>query len=130
MAIGLFRSSLGQPPRWPRCPSTTEEELGVLSTEYTRTGFQGVLNLYRIFDAAGDLNAFSDRTIDVPALYIGGASEWGPYQAPGVLEHMNDVCTKLLGVKFVRGAGHSVPEEQPEAVNQLLSSFLRQARVL
>lgn len=112
------------------CHWLTEEELGVFSTEYTRTGFQGGLNLYRIFDAAGDLNAFSDRTIDVPALYIGGASEWGPYQAPGVLEHMNDVCTKLLGVKFVRGAGHSVPEEQPEAVNQLLSSFLRQARVL
>ena len=107
------------------CKWLTEPELRVFSSEYTRTGFQGGLNLYRIFDAAGDLNAFSDRKIDVPALYIAGASEWGPYQSPGAFENMKNVCSRLLGVHFVKGAGHTVPEEQPEEVNRLLIEFLR-----
>jgi pimeloyl-ACP methyl ester carboxylesterase len=107
------------------CKWLTEEELQVFSTEYTRTGFQGGLNLYRIFDAAGDLNAFSDRKIEVPALYVAGASEWGPYQSPGAFEDMRNVCSRLLGTHFVKGAGHSIPEEQPEEVNRLLIEFLR-----
>ena len=106
------------------CKCLTDEESQVFATEYIRTGFQGGLNLYRIFEVAGDLNAFSGRKINVPALYIAGASEWGAYQSPGALEEMKDVCTQLVGSHFVQSAGHSIPEEQPEAVNRLLSEFL------
>jgi pimeloyl-ACP methyl ester carboxylesterase len=108
-----------------KCKWLTDEELQVFATEYTRTGFQGGLNLYRIFEVAGDLNAFSGRKINVPALYIAGASEWGAYQSPGALEDMKNVCTQLVGSHFVQSAGHSIPEEQPEAVNQLIIDFLR-----
>lgn len=110
------------------CKWLTEDELLVFSREYTRTGFQGGLNLYRIFEVAGDLNVFSNRTIDVPALYVAGANEWGPYQSPGAFEDMKNVCTRLLGVHFVKGAGHTVPEEQPEEVNRLLTAFLPRVR--
>ena len=107
------------------CKWMSEKDLQVYSSEYLRTGFQGGLNYYR-----GDLTAFAGRrTIDVPACYIAGASEWGVYQTPGAFEAMqHGACTRLLGVHLVKGAGHSVVEEQAEQVNVLLVDFLREAR--
>jgi pimeloyl-ACP methyl ester carboxylesterase len=113
------------------CRWLTEAELQVYSTEYTRTGFQGGLNYYRIltdsrFDA--ELNSFSGRTIDVPAMFIGGARDWGVYQSPGVFEGMqHGACTRLLGVHLIEGAGHWMAEEQPKQVNRLLIDFLNRA---
>jgi pimeloyl-ACP methyl ester carboxylesterase len=113
------------PAQIAACHWLTEPELRVYSAEFERTGFQGGLNYYRIDEVAGELNAFAGRTIDVPACFIAGASEWGPFQRPGALEAMeNGACTRLAGVHFVAGAGHSLAEEQPEAVNRLLLDFL------
>jgi pimeloyl-ACP methyl ester carboxylesterase len=106
------------------CRWLTEADLKVYSTEFIRTGFQGGLNYYRAGSGA-DLKAFAGQTIDVPACYIGGASEWAVYQSPGVFEGMNKVCAQLRGVHLVPKAGHSPGEEQPEAVNRLLLEFLR-----
>ena len=106
------------------CKWMSEKDLQVYSAEYLRTGFQGGLNYYR-----GDLTAFARRTIDVPACYIAGASEWGVYQTPGAFEAMqHGACTRLMGVHLVKGAGHSVVEEQSEEVNRLLVEFLRQSK--
>jgi len=113
------------------CRWLTEEDLQVYSTEYIRTGFQGGLNYYRIltdsrFDA--ELNSFSGRTIDVPAMFIGGAHDWGVHQSPGVFEAMqHGACTRLLGVHLIEGAGHWMAEEQPKQVNRLLIDFLSMA---
>jgi pimeloyl-ACP methyl ester carboxylesterase len=104
------------------CKWLTEDDLAVYATEYIRTGFQGGLNYYRV----GADPSFSGRTIDVPAFYIGGDSEWAVYQSPGAFEAMRSVCTHLRGVHIVTRAGHSIPEEQPEQVNKLLLGFLRE----
>ena len=109
------------------CRWMTEADLQVYSQEFTRTGFQGGLNYYRVeFDSGLDneLNAFAGKTIDVPAYYIGGSQEWAVYQSPGAFEDMHSVCTQLKGIRLVHGAGHSIAEEQPEAVNRLLIEFL------
>jgi pimeloyl-ACP methyl ester carboxylesterase len=110
----------------------SEKDMQVYSAEFTRTGFQGGLNSYRILEDSrynAVLNLFSGRTIDVPACYIAGASEWGVYQSPGAFEAMqHGACTRLLGVHLVKGAGHSVAEEQPEEVNRILVEFFRTAR--
>jgi D-threo-aldose 1-dehydrogenase len=55
------------------CRWLTEAELGVYSSEYARTGFQGGLNWYRVrtsgkFDS--EIEVFSGRTIDVPSCFI------------------------------------------------------------
>jgi pimeloyl-ACP methyl ester carboxylesterase len=106
------------------CKWMSEKDLRVYSAEYLRTGFQGGLDYYR-----GNLTASAGRTIDVPACYIAGASEWGVYQTPGAFEAMqHGACTRLLGVYLVRGAGHSVVEEQPEQVNRILKDFLHEAQ--
>jgi pimeloyl-ACP methyl ester carboxylesterase len=68
--------------------------------------------------------AYSGKTIDVPALYIGGPQEWAVYQSPGSFERMHSVCMRLKGVHLVDQAGHSVIEEQPDTVNRLLIEFL------
>jgi pimeloyl-ACP methyl ester carboxylesterase len=107
----------------------TEEELRVCSDEYTRTGFQGGLNSYRLqTDPAysAELRLYSDRTIDVPSMFISGTSDWGVYQRAGRLEAMRDkICTDFRGVHLLEGAGHWVQQEQPEAVTRLLLEFLQ-----
>jgi len=109
-----------------------DDELRVYSAEYERTGFQGGLQWYRcgLDDRLGaELQLFSGRTIDVPACFISGSSDWGNHQRPGALEAMqSSACTRMLGCHFVDGAGHWVQQEQPGEVGRLLIEFLEQAR--
>jgi pimeloyl-ACP methyl ester carboxylesterase len=119
------------PAQVAACKWMTDADLQVYSQEFQRTGFQGGLNYYRIdgvFSPDSGLNAYSGKTIDVPACYIGGSSEWAVYQTPGSFERMHTTCTRLEGVHLVQGAGHSIVEEQPEAVNRLLIEFLAHGR--
>ena len=72
------------------------------------------------------MQLFSGRTIDVPSIFISGKSDWGVYQQPGALERMQEtVCTRMVGVHLLDGAGHWVQQEQPEEVSSLLIDFLR-----
>jgi pimeloyl-ACP methyl ester carboxylesterase len=112
------------------CGWLSDDELRVYSTEYERTGFQGGLQSYRVGTDpafASELRLFSGRSIDVPACFIAGASDWGVYQGPGALEAMQTTaCTQLQGVHLVSGAAHWVQQEQPEAVSELLIQFLKE----
>jgi pimeloyl-ACP methyl ester carboxylesterase len=110
------------------CQWMTEADLDVYASEFMRTGFQGGLNYYRVDDddaLSNELKGFAGRKIEIPASYIGGAKEWAVYQSPGRFQAMNTVCTQLEGSHLVPGAGHSVVEEKPDAVNQLLIDFVR-----
>ena len=93
-----------------------------------KSGFQGGLQWYRCGTSGADapsLEVFSGRTIDVPAMFIAGSSDWGVYQRPGAFERMQQsACTHMLGCHLIAGAGHWVQQEQPERVMQLLSDFL------
>ncbi len=119
------------------CKWLPDEELAVYAAEYQRNGFQGGLNWYRTRTQGtidNELALFSQRTIDVPSLFIAGKSDWGVYQQPGALERMQErVCTKMAGCHLIEGAGHWVQQEQPEAVSALLIDFVRgpaaQARI-
>jgi len=112
------------------CRWLPERELRVYATEYARTGFQGGLQWYRCrtegrFDA--ELQLFAGRTIDVPALFIAGTSDWGVYQTPGSFERMQaSACQRMVGCHLIDGAGHWVQQEQPERVAELLVRFARE----
>jgi pimeloyl-ACP methyl ester carboxylesterase len=112
------------------CKWLPDEELRVYSTEYTRNGFQGGLQWYRVGTDdkyLAELQLYSGRTIDVPSFFIAGKSDWNVYQRPGSFERLQTaVCTQMRGVHLLDGAGHWVQEEQPEAVSKLLIQFLRQ----
>ena len=111
----------------------TDEELSVYAAEYTRTGFQGGLNLYRRGTTGFDideLRTFAGRTIDQPSCFIAGRSDWGIHQRPGSLERMNgEACTAMTGVFLIEGAGHWVQQEQPEETARLIREFLADAGV-
>ena len=112
------------------CSWLSEAELAVYAGEYSRNGFQGGLNWYRATrdaECVAQLQLFHGKTIDVPAAFIGGASDWGVYQSPGGWDRMAAACSKLLGMHLVDGAGHWVQQEQPEAVAELLLRFLDSA---
>ena len=107
----------------------SEDELKVYSGEYERNGFQGGLQWYRVRTSGrfnSEMEVFAGRTIDVPATFIAGRSDWGIHQSPGALERMQKTaCTKMKQIHLVEGAGHWVQQEQPDAVNRLLLQFLK-----
>jgi pimeloyl-ACP methyl ester carboxylesterase len=111
------------------CRWLTEDELSVYSREYERNGFQGGLQWYRCRTQGvnADLGVFAGRTIDVPAMFVAGKSDWGIYQSPGAIERMQEsACTRMRGCHLLDGAGHWVQQEQPERVSELLIEFLQQ----
>ena len=113
------------------CKWLTEAEVEVYATEYGRTGFTGALQGYRVRRGSdpksiAEMHTFSGRTIDVPAQYIAGKSDWGVYQTPGAVDKMRQsACTHMTGFHLLDGAGHWVQQEQPEQVSGLLVQFLR-----
>jgi len=109
------------------CTWLSEAEMAVYAGEYSRNGFQGGLNWYRATrdpECVAQLQLFHGKTIDVPAAFIGGSSDWGVYQSPGGWDRMASACTKLQGMHLVDGAGHWVQQERPKAVAELLLGFL------
>jgi pimeloyl-ACP methyl ester carboxylesterase len=114
------------------CRWLPEEDLAVYTAEYARTGFQGGLQWYRCGTGGGylrEMQAWSGRTIDVPACFIAGRSDWGVFQKPGDFEAMQaTACTQLRGVHWVEQAGHWVQQERPAEVSRLLLDFLATRR--
>ena len=110
------------------CQWLTDAELSVYAAEYTRNGFQGGLQWYRRGTGGLDtseLQLFAGRTIDVPAMFIAGTSDWGTYQTPGAFERMQQTaCTRMENVHLIEGAGHWVQQEQHARVTEALLNFL------
>ena len=110
------------------CRWLTDAEMRIYAEEFSRTGFQGWLQWYRCTastEQTEELRLFSGRTIDQPACFIAGQSDWGVYQRPGAFERMQaHVCTRMRGCDLVAGAGHWVQQERPGEVVRLLERVL------
>lgn len=122
-------SYMPTPAQIAACRWLPDDELAVFVSEYARTGFQGALHNYRRGfhpRQQAALQLYSGRTIDVPACFLAGSSDWGVYQTPGAVDRMRDqACTDLRGFHLVDGAGHWVQQEQPEKTVHLTLEFLR-----
>ncbi|MEZ5739386.1 MAG: hypothetical protein R3E68_07965 [Burkholderiaceae bacterium] len=89
------------------------------SEAYTATGFQGGLQWYRCQTGQRflpDMQLLAGRTIDIPSMFIAGASDWGVYQKPGDFERMQRTsCTRMHRMPPAAGGRPLVQQEQPEA---------------
>jgi pimeloyl-ACP methyl ester carboxylesterase len=125
-------AEMPSPEQIAACRWLPDDELAIYAAEYARTGFQGGLQWYRCGTSGryvAEMQAWSGRTIDVPACFIAGRSDWGVYQKPGDFEAMQaGACTRFLGAHWVEGAGHWVQQEQPAEVSRLLLQFLAATR--
>ena len=108
----------------------TDEELAVYAEAFERNGFQGGLQWYRCgtsADSAPSCTRFAGRTIDVPSMFIAGASDWGVYQKPGEFERMqrglHATCAAAISS---RAPATGCSRSSRRAVNRLLLDFLRQ----
>ena len=112
------------------CRWLPEADLAVYSAEFARTGFQGGLNWYRCSTQAEQVAALrplAGRSIEVPAAFIAGRSDWGVYQKPGDFERMRShAFRRMTGCHLVEHAGHWVQQERPDEVSDLLVAFLRE----
>ena len=126
MELGKGMAETVAPHKPAKAPAwLTDEELAVYADAFERTGFQGGLNWYRVATDPRFAMSSEKSSIDIPSMYIAGASDWGIYQKPGELERMRHaVCKDFRGAHFVDGAGHWVQQERPEAVCAALIRFL------
>ncbi|KAJ7613743.1 alpha/beta-hydrolase [Mycena polygramma] len=106
----------------------TQEELGVYVAEYSRTGFQGGLNAYRMSTSAkwsSDRQLFTGAQIEVPAMFLAGKQDWCTHQWPGVANTMkNQALKNMEDFVLIDGAGHWVQQEQSGEVVKELLRFL------
>ncbi|PPQ84079.1 hypothetical protein CVT25_003600 [Psilocybe cyanescens] len=109
-----------------------DEELAVYLSHYEEGGLQGGLNLYRCMAESPrwteDLKIFAGKQVEIPAMFIGGAQDWGVFQFPGAVEAMRGrACKSMKEEDFVliEGAGHWAPQEKPDRVVEELLRFVK-----
>jgi pimeloyl-ACP methyl ester carboxylesterase len=106
----------------------TPADLDYYVGEFEASGFRGPINRYRNHDADfAWLKQFHGRTIDQPALFIGGErdpvlSMLGRADLVGVMKtHVTD----LRGADILPGCGHWTQQERPAEVNERLVAWLK-----
>lgn len=106
----------------------SDAELDVYVQEFSRTGFQGMLNWYRSSTDARNVDMqmaiFAGYKFQVPVTYIGGVADWGNYQRPGALESLEsgNTATDYRGTRILDGAGHWPQVEVP---NELCDEIVK-----
>jgi pimeloyl-ACP methyl ester carboxylesterase len=106
-------------------------DLDVYVQEFQRTGFQGMLNWYRVLmdlELMGELQLWAGKRVEVPAMFVGGDRDWDIYQVPGALEGLSEINKRWYGVTILRECGHYPQLEQPEELANIALGFLSEIR--
>jgi pimeloyl-ACP methyl ester carboxylesterase len=116
-------------------PWMTKEDMDTYVAEFTRPNgvevsgdktFIGGLNSYRVADRNWELGAkWADSNITVPTAFIAGSFD--PVLKmirPDAIDIMRSHTPDLRQVTIIPDAGHFVQQEQPDATNAAILSFL------
>lgn len=103
-----------------------QEELAEYAETFSRTGFAGALDTYRSIHRGWELMAaFADRTIDIPALYIGGDLDL-VLNLPGMrgmVQEMNSLMPRAEPPVIFSGFGHFIHWERHAETAAVLKDF-------
>lgn len=105
-----------------------EGDIAHLVGEFRRSGLRGPLNRYRNQHRdVAFLTPWRGRTIDQPALYIGGTRDVVLSMVPGLdmIAAMRAHVPNLADAVLLEGCGHWTQQERPEAVTRALVGWLR-----
>jgi len=116
--LGRFRDG---PPPDPASSIIGDGDLAVYIEAYRRSGFHGGINLYRNIDCNYDIMRSIDPEISKPALWVG--AELDAFLPPSGAEGM-ELFIPDLEKAIVKDCGHWVMWEQPNALNDILLSWL------
>ncbi|MFN6566193.1 alpha/beta hydrolase [Dendronalium sp. ChiSLP03b] len=120
-----FLDGLIDPEELPQ--GMTAEDLDYYVEQYTQSGFRGNLNWYRNIDRNIEITPqLEGKKISQPALFIAGEKDI-VLKFPGInLDAMTQLVPNLKGQIIVPGAGHWVPAEYPQGVNEALVAFVKE----
>jgi epoxide hydrolase A/B len=111
-------------------PWMSKQDLKYYAKEFKRggpdTAFVGGINAYRVADSNWEIGRqYADAVIKQPSLFIAGSND-------PVLQMIGDQAMALFksrspdlkGIELIPEAGHFVQQEQPDAFNKSVLSFL------
>ncbi|GGB62355.1 alpha/beta fold hydrolase [Henriciella pelagia] len=99
--------------------------------QFQAAGFRGGINYYRNLDRNWETTAdLEGVTIDIPVKFIAGEQDvvLGGRTAEQLDATMRNVCTDFRGVTLLPNTGHWVQQEEADAVNEALVSFIGSIR--
>ena len=107
-------------PEW-----LSAEDMDFYAALFEHTGFRGPLNRYRNVDRDWlDLQAWRNRPIEVPALFIGGEKDGPTIWGARAIERHPATLPNIRGSHILPGCGHWVQQERPKETNELLLEWL------
>jgi pimeloyl-ACP methyl ester carboxylesterase len=93
--------------------------------EFTRSGFRGPLNYYRNLNLGWELTQGLPTRIEQPAMFAAGEKDGVIMMAAQALADMPQHVTDLRISELIPDVGHWTQQENPEAVNDILTRFLK-----
>ena len=113
----------------------SDKELRVYADIFEKRGIRDPLKWYKVMISSAEkkriINLNLSKTIEVPALFIAGEADWGPYQKPKELEKMsNSFLKNFHGIKIIKDAGHWVQQENYKDCFEEILNFYKNARIV
>lgn len=108
-----------------------DADIAYLVSEFRASGLRGPLNRYRNQHRdVAYLTPWRGRTIDQPALYIGGTRDLVLSMMPGfdMIAAMRAQVPNLSDAILLEGCGHWTQQERPDAVTAALLAWLKQLK--
>lgn len=107
----------------------TENELDYYEAEFRESGFRGPINRYRNHERDfAWLQGFQGRTIEQPALFIGGTKDPASTAFGGLsdpIAAMRPHVPNLVSAHMLEGCGHWTQQERSEEVTRLILEWLK-----
>lgn len=106
----------------------TTADLDIFTRAFATSGFRGGLNYYRNLNRNWQLQAsLTGAKVEVPALFMIGERDTG-LAIPGmreILDAMPLLVPQLTGQMMIPDAGHWLPQERPDLINEAIVKFIQ-----